>query len=228
MKKWLGLLLGAFYRRPCLQCRAWGFELVCQPCWRTRITAPENLRLPGLDSAWAFYAYDGVIRNLLKALKYRGCVEVIPWLLATKELSNGFKTGGPYLVVPVPLHPERLRSRGFNQALRLARVVARRHRWPCVDVLRRVRATPPLHGLSRAARLVAMRGAIRCNVSVQGRRILLVDDVVTSGATARECARALRDEGATAVYLLAAAATPETQNYQSAGALESHGDPYWV
>jgi ComF family protein len=103
------------------------------------------------------------------------------------------------LIVPTPLHRERLRWRGFNQALPLARAIGRAAARP-VDpfVLVRWRATPPQVGLGAADRSRNVRGAFRVagRERVCGRSVLLVDDVMTTGATAHECARVLRAAGA--------------------------------
>lgn len=109
------------------------------------------------------------------------------------------------LLVPVPLHPARLRWRGFNQSLLLARPLGRS--WGVeVDplVLRRARSTPPQVGLDESARRKNVRGAFRVAVpgSIRGRSILLVDDVLTTGATANECALTLRRSGARRVDVL--------------------------
>jgi ComF family protein len=112
---------------------------------------------------------------------------------------------GADLIVPVPLHLKRLRWRGFNQSLLLARQVGR----ACgtrVDpfLLARRRETPPQTQLSEEERRKNMRGAfaVTSGGSVQDRTILLIDDVYTSGATVNECSRALRRAGAKAVYVL--------------------------
>ena len=109
------------------------------------------------------------------------------------------------VIVPVPLHLERLRWRGFNQALLLARPLARRHRLPLHPfAIARTRATVPQVGLNEADRRRNLVGAftIRDRAAVRGRKILLVDDVYTTGATVDECARALRRAHATKVDVL--------------------------
>lgn len=109
------------------------------------------------------------------------------------------------VVVPVPLHLSRLRWRGFNQSLLLARPLARRWGIPTAPrALMRTRATPPQVGLTDAARRKNTAGAfaVREPAAVRGRHILLVDDVLTTGATANECARSLRRAGAAQVDVL--------------------------
>jgi ComF family protein len=103
-------------------------------------------------------------------------------------------------VIPVPLHRARLRSRGYNQALQLARQIGRQLDVPvAADLLRRTRATAPQQGLTAAARHGNLRGAFAVHRPLGGQRVLLVDDVMTTGTTARECAAALRAAGAASV-----------------------------
>jgi ComF family protein len=112
---------------------------------------------------------------------------------------------GADLILPVPLHPQRLRWRGFNQSLLLARQVSRAYAIP-VDpfALQRNRATPPQTQLTEEERRKNMRGAFALNPdrSVRDRSILLVDDVYTSGATVNECSRTLMKNGAKEVCVL--------------------------
>lgn len=108
------------------------------------------------------------------------------------------------LLMPVPLHPSRLREREFNQSLLLADRLNRRLRLPLsYDNLIRVRPTQPQTELNRAARLKNLRRSfvVQRPEEVTGRRILLVDDVLTTGTTVNECAKALRKAGASDVYV---------------------------
>ena len=121
------------------------------------------------------------------------------------------------LLIPVPLHRRRLRARGFNQAALLAQTIARRTGTLCLpDGLERIRHTTPLGDLSAATRQEAMQGAVQVRPSrreaIQGRRVLLIDDVMTSGATAAACARALQAGGADHVDVLVAARVPNPRD----------------
>jgi ComF family protein len=108
------------------------------------------------------------------------------------------------LVIPVPLHRRRLRVRGFNQAAELVRGAGGR---PALSQLARVRDTPPQTDKPPPARLANVAGAFAAR-EVRGARVLLVDDVMTTGATVDACARTLREAGAASVFVLALARAP--------------------
>jgi ComF family protein len=137
-------------------------------------------------------------------LKYHGRAGVagpLGTLLAERWLAApGCAVDG---VLPVPLHPARLRERGFNQSALLAQGLAERLARPLhTDLLWRGRATAPQVGLSPEERLNNVTGAFRAAPGVRGGRWLLVDDVCTTGATLEACAAALRDQGARAVWAI--------------------------
>jgi ComF family protein len=115
----------------------------------------------------------------------------------------------PELILPVPLHPRQLRERGFNQAAEIARALSRRLDIPWTTrLLRKQRTTAPQHDLNRRARLANLRGAFHYAATADYRHVAVVDDVVTTGATAIEIARTLKRAGVERVEIWAAARTP--------------------
>jgi ComF family protein len=162
--------------------------------------------------------YGGPLREALHRLKYRGQSELASglshWLI---EPAQAF-AGKVDVVVPVPLHARKLRERGFNQSGLLARPVARSLEvqfWP--RLLRRPRASAAQVGRGREARARSLRGAFVASPRALGKRVLVLDDVRTTGATLEEARRALREAGAAAVYTLALAVADPTQEEDDHG-----------
>jgi ComF family protein len=155
------------------------------------------------------FRYDFPMDLLVQALKYDGALanaRVLGRLLAQHLRS---KPCAIDVIVPLPLHRERLRDRGFNQSYEIARFVSNELSIP-VDsrALARVRDTAAQVGLPRAARAANVRGAFETVAGrVAGRRIALLDDVVTTGSTTRAAAHALRAAGAASVVVWAVAHT---------------------
>ena len=201
----------------CLDC--WGgMEFLGDPCCaRCGISFPHDMGQdaecgacladpPAWDSARAVLAYGDVARTVALRLKY-GRRTGLARLIARQMLRHAGPAGegDPPLIVPVPLHRWRLWHRGFNQSALMADHLGRLTGWP-VDRhgLRRVRRTQPLRGMNPAQRAKAVRGAFALapGHGFAGRRVLLIDDVHTSGATAAACARMLKRGGATNVRLV--------------------------
>lgn len=153
----------------------------------------------GFDSARAPLRYEGVGKEIVHALKYRGYFRVVDKLM-TPLMGDVVGTGGPFdAVVPVPLHRSRRRRRGFNQSELMARSLAGQLGTAVSDSLEAVRRTRDQIQLSANARRENVRGAFRTRGPVRG-RVLLVDDVFTTGATSSACAGVLRKAGASEVH----------------------------
>jgi ComF family protein len=157
--------------------------------------------------ALAAFAYAGPMRRALAALKYTGTSRLAPVLaeLALPTLDRLVALTGPHAVlVPVPIHRERLRDRGYNQAALLADEFAKRRSMAVLPTLTRARSTTKQHRLSRAARLANLRGAFAVAGGAPPAAIL-VDDIITTTATLEACAFVLRRAGSEAVYGLGVA-----------------------
>jgi ComF family protein len=165
-----------------------------------------RLGLRGFDAAYCFGAYEDTLRDLIHLFKY-GRVRPLAgrfgeWLVSAIPRDQSFD-----LIVPVPLHWRRKLDRGFNQSELLARAVAKRYGLRPVNAVRRKRQTGIQAGLSNAKRRLNVSGAfvVKRKAVVAGRRVLLIDDVMTTGATLSACAAALKDAGARYVAVLALA-----------------------
>jgi ComF family protein len=171
-------------------------DLVCAEC----------LAKPPLhDGIKAAVLYDDLSRSIVLKLKHGGRIGLAR--LVARHLERHVPSDGePPVLVPVPLHRWRLWQRGFNQSILIARALAQRRALVVEDdVLRRIRATPPLKGMTRKARAQAVRGVFAINPAradrIAGRHVLLVDDVYTTGATANACVRLLKRAGAARVTI---------------------------
>lgn len=228
-------ILDVLYPRRCLACQRWmpsgepGFlcaecyqsiEFITNPCQRCGNEAGPYPKEPAncpacrkaklhFTSARAPGAYSTPLKELVHALKYARERAAVPAL--AEILLEALKGSPPaefaQVVVPVPLHRLRLRERTFNQSALIAKVIARKLELPFAHALVRTRATPSQTELSTTARRENVKGAfaVRRPRAVKGRQVLLVDDVLTTGATASECAKALIEAGAARVYVGAVA-----------------------
>lgn len=179
-----------------------GGEVACRGC-----------RGSSLDRVIATWRYESPLDGILLGLKFRRLDYLGPQLGRAMARHHRHELGDRDAVVPVPLHWSRRLSRGYNQAELLAREIAHQLALPMVGSLRRRRATPPQSRRSRSARRHNLDGAfvVRDPTSVAGQRLLLVDDVTTTGATLEAAAQALGAAGAENVVALVAARTPATR-----------------
>lgn len=161
---------------------------------------------PPFDATWAVLDYGFPVDRLIQALKYGH-------RLSTSRLFVDLMAAVPVpeadIVLPMPLHPARLRERGFNQAAELARSLAQRWGLPVLlDGVVRDFDTTPQASLPWKARVANIRGAFRVTAPLAGKRVVVIDDVMTTGATLTEFARALKAAGAERVENRVVARTP--------------------
>jgi ComF family protein len=225
-------LLDAFLPPQCLACGAAVERAgqLCAECWRgvnfigppqcARCGMPFELDTPAetvcgaclkappvYERARAAFGYAGVGRSLVLGFKMADRTFCVPPMAAWLERAGGALIADADLMVPVPLHRWRLFARRFNQSALLARELSRRSGTPwSAATLIRVRATASQASLPAAERRRNVRGAFavpaRARAAIEGRRLLLIDDVMTTGSTASACAETLLRAGASAVDVL--------------------------
>lgn len=175
----------------CPQCDAEGTpRQLCGAC----LSAP-----PHFDETICAFRYAYPLDRLVQAYKFNANLNLLP--LFADALARAIKSRttqpSPDIIIPLPLGSKRLRERGFNQSSLLAQHVAKTLGIPFdARGMLRVRETPPQSGLSRVARLKNVRGAFDCAHRLDGKRVALVDDVMTTGATLSEAAKTLKKAGA--------------------------------
>lgn len=225
-KQWIRLFVDALLPGRCLLCAdPSGAHALCAPCLHglppvvpacpvcalpqgtAGVVCGDCQRdPPPWHRAWVPLRYEFPVDVLVRDLKYRGNLAAGAALADAMAMAPRphVGTGDPPWLVPVPLHWTRELRRGFNQAMELAQALSRVTGWPVNTSLVRTRRTVPQAGLDARARRRNLHDAFRWRgPSLAGRRLLLVDDVLTTGATARACVSALR--GAAAVELWMAA-----------------------
>ncbi len=179
--------------------------MCCRPNFfgRTHSRCLSPLALNGLISP---VVYNPLAKKLITKYKYRFVSSLIPELT---EIITTFTDPTPlesnsWRIVPVPLHPKRLRWRGFNQAQHLAQAISTAFDWPLTSlVIKRTRYTTPqmeLNGTKRRQNLVGAFAADKNINSIRGKLVLLIDDVFTTGTTLKECAKVLKRHGAQSVW----------------------------
>jgi ComF family protein len=217
----LGRCLGALLAQDCLLCGAASEDdILCRACAAElpRLQAPGCPRCalptahgetcgrclsaaPHFDATLAAFRYAFPLDKLIQSFKYGHRLALGAYF--GRQLATLAGSLAADLIIPLPLHPGRLRQRGFNQALVLARPVGRAYRLP-IDATscRRTRDTPAQAELAWRERVKNMRNAFHCTADLTGKRVVLVDDVMTTGASLDECARTLKLHGAAQVTAL--------------------------
>jgi ComF family protein len=187
----------------CAGCQADLPRLDTRRCPQCALPTPDGeicgacLRQPPTFShSESVYRYDHPLDSLIHALKYSGQLAVARYL--AEHLAQRLQDlPRPDILLPMPLHPKRLRERGFNQAALIAGHLAQRLDLKMdARACRRLRDTPPQVGLALRERRRNMRGAFHCELRLDGCRVALVDDVMTTGASLDALARAIKQAGA--------------------------------
>ncbi len=208
-------------RHLCDQCDAKAIRIVapfCQTCsepFEGAITGAFTCancahRTIHFEAAVAAYRSRGIVREIVHGFKYGRQIYlrhlVARWLYAALD-DERLRERRFDIIVPVPLHPTRERERGFNQASLLAESLGAQISTPSQPLLERIRYTTTQTALDRAERMENLHNAFRLrkNADVRGLRVLLIDDVLTTGSTLSECARVLKRAGATSVHAATAA-----------------------
>lgn len=218
--------LGGLLAQDCLLCAAASDDqILCPSCAAELPRRPEAhcprcaLPTPGgeicghclsqpphFDATLAAYSYDFPLDKLVQSFKYGHRLALGAYF--GRQLAALAETITADLIVPLPLHPLRLRQRGFNQALELARPVSKALNLPIdASSCRRIHNTLAQATLAWRERTKNIRGAFHCTADFTGQRIILVDDVMTTGASLDECARTLKLHGAATVTVLVVART---------------------
>jgi ComF family protein len=202
----------------CNECRVsipWIASPLCPQCGRPYPDAQDSPdHLCGECSQGTFHfssarsavLHSGIVRDRIHQFKFGGSLEWIPPLIELLQIAySDWEIPVPEMVLPVPLHLTRLRERGFNQSGLLAKEFSRRFGLPVFfDTLIRRNWTDPQTRLNREQRLKNVKNAFEVSTArnVRDRRILIIDDVYTTGTTLSECARTLKKKGASEVYAL--------------------------
>lgn len=183
-------ILDWIYPKKCLECGEIG-RYICPRCQGGIQRKGESLK------------YTGVVRKVIKEIKYRGSYDLVHELV---ELWAPRRPAGDVLVTSVPMWAGKKRVRGYNQAELIAREVARIWGVGYQELLVRNRETKPMYGLDKSARIENIRGAFTAKSRIfTNNTIVMIDDVWTSGATILECARLLKQSGVQKIILLALA-----------------------
>lgn len=188
----------------CPACHAslpWHPDLHCPRCalpTTDGMTCGHCLQTPpAFDRTIAAMRYAFPLDILIQELKYRHQFVLLTLLGTALAEQTHRSSSRPDLLIPMPLHPSRLKERGFNQALELAKVVARQLDLPLLaQGAERIRATQPQVGLPWKERAKSVRGAFSSSLDLKGKHVAVLDDVMTTGASLQELCLALRKQGA--------------------------------
>lgn len=175
----------------CPQCALPSFEgLVCGDCLRSP---------PDFDATTALFTYSFPIDRMIQKLKYQSSLQLSD-LFGQLLAKHCAPLSKEIRIIPMPLHPQRLKERGFNQSLEIAKVLAK-HSDLKLDFLicERIKFSPPQASLPLKARIKNMKNAFACHANLTGQHVLLLDDVMTTGASLNELAKTCKKAGASQI-----------------------------
>ncbi len=181
------------HQMQCPQCAMLSDGLICGSC----LNSP-----PYFDAVHALFRYEYPLDKLLQHYKYRESLHLANtlsalWREKLRQEKHTATSSALNLMIPMPMHPTRLKQRGFNQALEIARSLSLESNIELdYQSCRRIKLTPPQATLALKDRVKNIRGVFSCETKLQGKRIVLVDDVITSGASLNELAKTLKQAGA--------------------------------
>ena len=200
----------------CRQCRRELYPTVqdvCPYCYhnsKNGKTHDHCLKENGLDGAISIVRYNSVAKKIVKGIKYRftydiynQLVSIVPEHWWRKELYEDYLKSNT-VIQPIPLHPTRKKTRGFNQSEIIAAVLSKQTNIQQVNILKRIKNTSPQARIpTRKEREQNIKGAFefKGNKSIRDKTVILIDDIFTSGSTAKEAARVLKKVGAKNVFL---------------------------
>ncbi|MCH9638942.1 MAG: ComF family protein [Betaproteobacteria bacterium] len=207
-----------FNQKNCLLCGISTNQDFCNACFSNLPRLPDNhcpicLRAvisksrcgvciadpPKFTRTIAALRYAFPVDALIHALKYQANLPIAP-ILAKLLCQYIGTTQLPDLIIPMPLHPNRLKERGFNQALEISRYIAKQYNVPLLlDGCKRIKHTAPQMGLPWKSRHKNIRNAFACKVELSGMHVAVIDDVMTTGATLNELAKVLNKQGASEI-----------------------------
>jgi ComF family protein len=213
------MFLTSLLKPYCLLCADYnGSEIgLCEPCfkslpWHTSTQCPQCALItdggicgnclnaaPDFDATHTLFTYTYPIDSILQQYKYNDMLHLAN-VFAKLFYQQHKITYNIDLVIPMPMHPQRLQERGFNQALEIARCLAKNLKLELnYQACQRIKLTPPQAGLPLKDRIKNVRGVFECKQSLQGLNIAIVDDVMTTGASLNELAKTLKKAGAARV-----------------------------
>ncbi|CAG0972703.1 orotate phosphoribosyltransferase [Methylophilaceae bacterium] len=187
----------------CLKDMPWHRQSACPQCG---LASSDNhicghclKSPPAFDSTHALFRYEYPLDAMLQHYKYRQTLNIAKTF--SELMTASFPLDQPFdRIIPMPLHPKRLAERGFNQSVEIARLLSKRLRMPLDSgACTRIKFSPPQASLPLKTRIKNMRGAFHCDATLSGERVMLVDDVMTTGASLHELAATVKSAGASHV-----------------------------